>query len=814
MTEQAYKLPEHMVILSRADLFGNIIDYNEGFKEASGYTDMELLNRSHNLLRHPDMPQEAFQDLWCTIKDGRPWFGIVKNRRKQGDYYWVASHVAPIIEQGKIVNYVSIRYPATSEQIAQAEQLHQAVKQGKIPYPRTKKPGVMRKASIISASLLLFSLLVILATTSSLAAVWIWIMLASAGMATSYLTYQTLTLLRPSEAQQLGIASLVNGQFKHPITGDEPWTCALNMIRLRIGEAAARQYDAVAHALELKTQAEKLALDMTLDLRQKTDEALAAVKVKSAFLANMSHEIRTPINAVLGLSFLALKQNPPATYSAYFSKIHYASESLLTIVNQILDFSKIEAGEMLIETASIDIERLMRDSLAMVIAASPTAHLQIHQTIDPVCICKETQLIGDEFRVKQILINLLSNAVKFTPEGSVTLHVECLANTEERADIAFHVIDTGIGIAKDKQEIIFHAFAQEDGSITRDYGGTGLGLSISNHLAKLMGGHLTLVSEQGKGSCFTLNLVLNKQRIEHASIAQGQRIPLARETMSIIPNFSDKVILLVEDNLINQQITQEMLAPTQVKIIVAGQGQEALDILHTAAYDFDAILMDLQMPVMGGIAATVQIRAQEAFRDIPIIAITAHTFEEEKRECFAAGMNDHLAKPIRQEALYACLYYWLIQHIAGDSEQALATIDDMPASDPYKSDADDLSDPRSLQLASIPNFDIETALMLFPGSQDKLIDLLLQLHRDYHDAITRVRALVAREDYEAAILLTHTMKGLFGHFAMPEITRVFAACNKALKQQQWQDDLLPAAFEKQYQQTMNAIKALEMHGER
>ncbi len=804
---QAYQLPEHIVILSKSDLLGNIIEYNEGFKEASGYSDGELLGKPHNILRHPDMPKEAFADLWATISDRRPWFGVVKNKRKNGECYWVTANVAPIVEAGEITSYVSVRYPATAEEISTAEALYREVKAGRMRFPYTKKPGSTNQLLALTSAILAFSVIAMLSFMPLTAQAKLVLFFGGA-IASFYMLYQLLSLLRPNDVQRKGIYALIDGQFKHRIHGDDAWSCTLNMMRLRIGESAARQYDAFQQAVELKDRAEQMALDMTVDLRHKTEEALAAAKVKSVFLANMSHEIRTPINAVLGLSYLALKQEMTESQRDFCSKIHTSAESLLVIVNDILDFSKLEAGQVSLEYNLVDIAKVVDGSLAMVLSSGKVQHLTVRQNIDERLVSGECAFMGDEFRVGQILVNLLSNAVKFTHAGSVELDVIPIMCTPEQSVVAFHVVDTGIGMTEEQQQAVFREFSQADSSITREYGGTGLGLSISKHLAQAMGGDLTVTSELGKGSCFTLRVPF-----ERVEVTDKKRFSTESVT-HLIPDFSGKRILLAEDNSINQQVALGMLAETNVSVVVANNGREAIDLLTSAQHPFDLVLMDLQMPVMGGIEAVERIRVMEKFTTLPIVAMTAHTFEEEKRHCLEVGMNDHLPKPLLPHQLYQTLLRWLPVSEASEGSEKQAITSDVSEVIEPKPEVVQVVDPKQARLEllrAIPHMNLEAALATVQGMDEALVKLLLSTRAEYHDLIPRVRKLIeqGQEDHYAdAIALTHTVKSIFGYFGLQVYAKVFIDCEQALKDEAWQDILLSSEIEARFDETMRAIARL------
>ncbi|MEA3641315.1 MAG: PAS domain S-box protein [Lamprobacter sp.] len=604
------------------------IEYvNPAFSAVTGYSLAEILGQKPSLLKSGLQDADDYRRLWGTLQRGEVWRGELANRRKDGELFWENAAIGPVFdEQGQLIHYVAVKEDITERKRTERslhDQLHfQDALLDTIPNPIFIKDRDARFVGCNTAYEEAF------------------------GTSRGRLLGQTALDLheRPEAERSAEYAEdrrlITEGGTHH----------RERTLRFADGREHHLLYWIVSFDLSDGQRGGLIGVMVDISaLKQAQHLAEEATRAKSAFLATMSHEIRTPMNAIISTAHLALDTELSSKQQQYLSRIEGAARSLLRLLNDILDFSKIEAGQLDLEAVDFRLQEVL-DLVAQLLAAKAEAKgLALRFEVAPAV---PGALIGDPLRLRQILLNLAGNAVKFSERGEICIRV----GVEQQAGpdwlLRFSVEDTGIGLSEAQQAKLFRAFSQADTSMTRRYGGSGLGLAICKRLSELMGGRIGVESRLGQGSTFWFSarfrrparLVDVADKLPGAPLQRASRLCCLR-------------LLLVEDDRVNQRVAYELLTRAGAEVSIAHHGQEAIQQIRQQR--FDAVLMDIQMPIMDGLSATRAIRALPGCECLPILAMTAHAMSGDHEKSIQAGMNDHITKPIDPPQLFARLQYWL-----------------------------------------------------------------------------------------------------------------------------------------------------------
>ncbi|MFT6778496.1 MAG: PAS domain S-box-containing protein [Paraglaciecola sp.] len=631
------------------DKQGEITWVNKGFTLISGYTLDEVKGlKLGSVLQGKDTNPHVVKDISAALSHEQGFNEELLNYHKNGEPFWLKINCQPLYEQNQCIGFMAIETDIT--EIKKLEQERQSQQE------LSEHTGNMAKLGGWQLNLLTNQVI----WTDMVYNIHELPIGSPIDLDNAINFYAPESRLKIKQCIALAIENGTPWDLQTPFTtakGNEIWVRAVGYAEFTNG---------VATSLKGAFQ------DIT-KLKCAEERAKEASRAKSDFLANMSHEIRTPINGILGMNDLLLDSNLDEKQYHFAQLVKMSSRSLLYLVNDILDFSKIEAGKLTIELQDTDLYSLLSDMIDTMAIRAQDKHLELILDVAP-ALPRWVKIDPD--RVKQVLNNLLSNAIKFTTKGEIILRVD---STDEL--LKFSVVDTGSGIAEDKQARLFTQFMQVDNSNTRQHGGTGLGLAISKQLSEMMGGKITVQSafQQGSTFCFTVKFKHSNQKfapaIESRLDSLSTKMPFVVDSPPSVGQYQfsrinptktfekkKNNILVVEDNYINQQVVIEMLKNLHCHFHLAENGQEALNVLKSDTGIFDLILMDCQMPLMNGYEATKHIRENEHGqydKNIPIIALTANAMIGDDIKCFEAGMSDYLSKPFLSEQLAEILNKWI-----------------------------------------------------------------------------------------------------------------------------------------------------------
>ncbi len=628
LDDQKFALDQHAIV-TFADADGLITYANDHFCQISGYRRDELLGQDQRLIDAGYHPREFFDELWKTVSAGQVWHGEMCNRRRSGALFWVNATIVPLLsETGKPHQYISIRTDITDRKLAEGQLAAQRAFFERIS--ETLGEGLYVQDQNGCCTYM----------NAEAERLLGWTRAEFIGMQVHDTIHITTAAGEPLPrrecpihlaVQEHGEAHLDDQKFTRKDGTSFPVVLVSKTIHAPDGEPDGT----VVAFQDITTR--KAAQEAIVQAKEAAERAS---RVKSDFLANMSHEIRTPMNGVIGMTELALDTELNAEQREYLSLVKASADSLLHIVNDILDFSKIEAGRLDIEHIEFSLEKMMRETMKSLAVRAHQKGLELMLRVAPDV---PERLIGDPGRLRQVLVNLVGNAIKFTEAGEVEVSVERVnAASQALAELRFCVRDTGIGIPQDKQQAVFESFSQADTSTTRHYGGTGLGLTISAQLVQLMGGHIALDSEPGRGSSFYFTLGLPAS--SHDALARYQ----SSGRVAGLP------VLVVDDNATNRRLLEQMLRNWQMRPTTVADAAQALAELARAASAGQAyalVMLDVRMPGVDGFELVERIRREHSQVGAAVMMLTSEGQRGDAARCRELGLASYLMKPISQSEL-------------------------------------------------------------------------------------------------------------------------------------------------------------------
>eukprot|EP01029_Cantina_marsupialis_P031197 TRINITY_DN884_c1_g1_i1.p1 TRINITY_DN884_c1_g1~~TRINITY_DN884_c1_g1_i1.p1 ORF type:complete len:1029 (-),score=138.66 TRINITY_DN884_c1_g1_i1:5102-8188(-) len=645
----------HGVVI--ADKHGRIEWVNESFEKMTGYTLDELIGQKPgHLLQGPDSDPETILYLSNQIKKGEPFVCEILNYNKLKKPYWLRIQGQALYDENGNVS----KYFAIEEDITHFKEIQHQQEESEQKY----RDVIENSLALITTHDLDGKLLTVNPMVGR-----------TYGYDDHEMIGRCLSEFIPEEEREL-----FHGRYLEKIKSEKQ-ASGIIQVESKSGKVIYTLYNnflkeefgkepyVIGFGVDIT---ERIKAEKELKVAKKATEDLA--EAKQNFLANMSHEIRTPMNAIIGMSNQLTKTTLTEQQKFYLDTIHTAAENLLVIINDILDLSKIEAGKLNIENIAFEPRNVIERAIQVLMHKAEEKGIELNNSFFDDKLSEV--LIGDPYRLNQILLNLISNAIKFTEKGKVDVAFELIENKKKSQVIRISVIDTGIGMSESFVKKLFYQFNQEDVSISRKYGGTGLGMSITHSLLRLMGGTIHVDSKKDEGTSVRIELDLLK----------GSRDALSKqEVVSIDTNkLKGRKILIVDDNVMNRLLASIILQNFQAEIVEADNGKHAMEKIESE--NPEVVLMDIQMPVLNGIQTTQLLRQKGC--EIPVIALTANAIKGEDKKCIEAGMNDYLAKPYSENQLLQTLVKWLDDDVQNTSReyQEYEILDEKSSSDLYNLD--------------------------------------------------------------------------------------------------------------------------------
>ena len=776
-TESAERLLGEMVrhsdegfnLVKSAD--GTIHYTNPSFEAMFGYAEGELIGQHVSVLNagDPDAAQQLARTITDAVARHGEWRGELLNKRKDGTTFWTRAGVTSLDhpEHGELLvtHQSDITAHKKADQALQGseERLRLAVAGGSV--------GIWEwdiATSRLEWNVQLKSIFGLPESTTTLTLEQFIAAIHPDDLAVTESSFRTALekhqefrceyRIRLADDSVRWILALGRGVYDKEGLPLRMLGCALDITERKQAENELQLH---------REHLEDLVTLRTVELAKAKEAAEAANVAKSAFLANMSHEIRTPMNGIIGMADILRREGVSPLQAKRLDAIDASAQHLLSVINDILDISKIEAGKLELEETPVLVSSMLGNVVSILAerAKAKGIDLLIENSQPP------QNLFGDPTRLQQAVLNYAANAVKFTETGSVTLRTLVQEETADAVRLRFEVTDTGIGIKPEALAKLFNAFEQADNSMTRKYGGTGLGLAITRRLAELMGGEVGAESTPGMGSTFWLTVTL-KKNAEQPAADQQESSPPADAAAELRQRYSGQRILVVDDEPMNREVAQLQLEAVDLVVDLAEDGVEA--VAQAQKITYAVILMDMQMPNLNGIDAAQQIRQLPGYRNIPIIAMTANVFAEDKVQCIEAGMNDFLIKPVMPDQLYAALCLWLKGAAPIDARLAKSVGPSLPTS------PDRVVEEWRTRL-TISDLDLEEGLRLVGGNTDNY-QHVLKLFADRHAEDTvQIDALIAGDDLQAARELAHALKSAAGNVGAQPIQHLAGELELALQ---------------------------------